>query len=78
MYEPTFLFSVEELTRRLQKDMKKYLDSVASVTKSEQKITADLSGSALCHQNAELRKLVEDYHSVTSQVNILVLSEQFG
>ncbi|PNF34041.1 Bridging integrator 3-like protein, partial [Cryptotermes secundus] len=62
------LQNVEELTRRLQKDMKKYLDSVASVTKSEQKITADLSGSALCHQNAELRKLVEDYHSVTSQL----------
>jgi hypothetical protein len=52
--------------------MKKYLDNVASVTKSEQKITADLSGSALCHQNAELRKLIEDYHSVTSQVDILL------
>jgi hypothetical protein len=52
--------------------MKKYLDNIASVTKSEQKITADLSGSALCHQNAELRKLIEDYHSVTSQVDILL------
>jgi hypothetical protein len=58
--------------------MKKYLDNIASVTKSEQKITADLSGSTLCHQNAELRKLIEDYHSVTSQVDILLLSEQFG
>jgi len=53
--------------------MKKYLDYLAMVSKSEQKITADLSGSALCHQNAELRKLVEDYHSVTSQVGILLL-----
>lgn len=31
------LQNVEELTRRLQKDMKKYLDNIASVTKSEQK-----------------------------------------
>ncbi|XP_021922924.1 bridging integrator 3-like isoform X1 [Zootermopsis nevadensis] len=62
------LQNIEETTRRLQKDMKKYLENVASVIKSEQKITTDLSGSALCHQNAELRKLVEDYHSVTSQL----------
>lgn len=62
------LQNVEETTRRLQKYMKKYLENMAMVSKSEQKITADLSGSALCHQNAELRKLVEDYHSVTSQL----------
>lgn len=58
--------------------MKKYLENVASVIKSEQKITTDLSGSALCHQNAELRKLVEDYHSVTSQVGILLFTKQVG
>jgi len=62
------LQNVEETTRRLQKDMKKYLENMAMVTKLEQKITADLSGSALCHQNAELRKLIEEYHSVTSQL----------
>lgn len=56
--------------------MKKYLENIAMVTKSEQKITADLSGSALCHQNAELRKLIEDYHSVTSQVVILLLTKE--
>jgi ferritin-like metal-binding protein YciE len=56
--------------------MKKYLENMAMVTKSEQKITADLSGSALCHQNAELRKLIEEYHSVTSQVVILLLTKE--
>jgi hypothetical protein len=54
--------------------MKKYLENITMVTKSEQKITADLSGSALCHENAELRKLVEDYHSVSSQVVTLLLT----
>ncbi|XP_069674132.1 bridging integrator 3-like isoform X2 [Periplaneta americana] len=49
--------------------MKKYLEAIANVAKSEQKITADLSVSALCHQNEELRKLIEDYHSVTSQLS---------
>jgi hypothetical protein len=58
--------------------MKKYLENIASVTKSEQKITTDLSGSALCHQNAELRKLIEDYHSVTSHVGIQLFTEQVG
>jgi hypothetical protein len=72
----TFIVSVEETTRKLQKDMKKYLENITMVTKSEQKITADLSGSTLCHQNAELRKLVEDYHSVTSQVVILLLTKE--
>jgi hypothetical protein len=56
--------------------MKKYLENTAIVTKSEQKITADLSGSALCHQNAELRRLIEDYHSVTSQVVVLLLTRE--
>jgi len=56
--------------------MKKYLENMAMVTKSEQKITADLSSSALCHQNAELRKLIEEYHSVTSQVVILLLTKE--
>ena len=56
--------------------MKKYLENIAMMAKSEQKITADLSGSALCHQNAELRKLVEDYHSVTSQVVVLLLTKE--
>lgn len=56
--------------------MKKYLENIAIVAKSEQKITADLSGSALCHQNAELRKLIEEYHSVTSQVVILLLTKE--
>lgn len=73
--ETTFVGSIEETTRRLQKDMKKYLENIASITKSEQKITTDLSGSALCHQNTELRKLIEDYHSVTSQVGIRLLAE---
>lgn len=62
------LQNVEETTKRLQKDMKRYLEAIAAVAKSEQKITADLSVSALCHQNEELRKLIEDYHSVTSQL----------
>ncbi|PSN36333.1 Bridging integrator 3 [Blattella germanica] len=63
------LQNLEETTKRLQKDMKKYLDSVSNVAKTEQKITSNLSTSALSHQNEEFRKLTEDYHSVTSQLS---------
>ncbi|XP_034255746.1 bridging integrator 3-like [Thrips palmi] len=60
-----YLQSVEDSTRQLQKFMKKYLEAVSNADKAEMKLTSDLSSSSLCHENADLRKLVEDYHSVT-------------
>lgn len=48
--------------------MKKYLEAVSNAEKAELKLTSELSSSSLCHENADLRKLVEDYHSVTAQV----------
>ncbi|XP_063236750.1 bridging integrator 3-like isoform X2 [Bacillus rossius redtenbacheri] len=59
----------EELSRKLQKDMRKYLEGVASCSKQEQQITTELSASPLCVSRDELRQVVEDYHSVTSQVS---------
>lgn len=61
------LQSVEDINRRLQKEMKKYLEAVSNAEKAELKLTTDFSSSSLCHENADLRKLVEDYHSVTAQ-----------
>lgn len=61
-------YSVEDNTRRLQKDMKKYLEAVSNADKAEMKMTSDLSSSSLCHESSDLRKLVEDYHSVTVKV----------
>ncbi|KAJ1525175.1 hypothetical protein ONE63_010008 [Megalurothrips usitatus] len=61
------LQSVEDCNRRLQKEMKRYLESVSNAEKAELKMTSDLSSSSLCYENAELRTLVEEYHSVTAQ-----------
>lgn len=60
--------SIEDCNRRIQKEMKKYLEAVSNAEKAEMKLTSELSSSSLCHENADLRKLVEDYHSVTAQV----------
>ncbi|KAK7864541.1 hypothetical protein R5R35_007316 [Gryllus longicercus] len=60
---------VEETSRRLQKNMKKYIEYLTNASKSEQRITSELSSSQICFQNDELRKIVEDYHSVTVKGN---------
>lgn len=41
---------------------------MSAAGKAEQRITSELSASAMCHRNADVRRLVEDYHTVTSQV----------
>lgn len=64
-----YLQSVEDNTRRLQKDMKKYLEAISNSDRAQMKMTSELSSSSLCHENAHLRKLVEDYHSVTVKQN---------
>ncbi|XP_049863002.1 bridging integrator 3-like isoform X1 [Schistocerca gregaria] len=56
---------LEEITRRLQKEMKKYLEIAGALSKAEQKISADLSSSPLSHQNEKFRTIVDDYHTVT-------------
>lgn len=48
--------------------MKRYLEAVSNAEKAEIKMTSDLSSSNLCHENADLRRLIEDYHSVSAQV----------
>nr|CAD7569497.1 unnamed protein product [Timema californicum] len=58
----------EETARKLQKEMKKYIEAMSNSSKLEQKISSDLSGCPLCYKSSELRNLVEAYHSVTSQV----------
>ncbi|XP_067000542.2 bridging integrator 3 [Anabrus simplex] len=60
---------LEETTRKLQKNMKKYLDHLSNACKAEQKITTDLSSSQLCYQNEEFRKIVENYHTIAAKGN---------
>ncbi|XP_046382422.1 bridging integrator 3-like [Ischnura elegans] len=62
------LQGLEENTRRLQKEVKKYSELVVNAYKLENKLSSDLANSPVCHNNTELRKIVEDYLSVLVQL----------
>lgn len=64
------IFSVEEIIRRLMKKVKEYLDAVAKLDRTDQHLTSTLSTCNLVHTNDDFRRIVEEYHSVTTQVLI--------
>lgn len=48
--------------------MKKYLNTLINLDIMDQRLTTNLSVCSLVHINDEFRRIVEDYHSVTTQV----------
>lgn len=63
------LEQLENTTKKLLKDAKKYEDCILESSRSEKKMTSDLSNSMLCQEEEKLRQLVEEWHSYVSQVN---------
>lgn len=61
-------FSVETTIRQMIKEMKRYLNSIQNLDLADQHLTENLSSCTLVHINDEFRRIVEDYHSVTTQV----------
>lgn len=55
----------------MMKEMKKYLNSIQNLDFVDQNLTENLSSCSLVHTNDEFRKIVENYHSVTTQVKCL-------
>lgn len=49
--------------------MKKYLEAVANLDRADQQLSSNLSMSGLAHLSDEFRRIIEDYHSVTTQVS---------
>lgn len=41
----------------------------SEANRCEKKMTSDLSNSLLCHEEEQLRELVEEWHSYVSQAN---------
>ncbi|XP_046491839.1 bridging integrator 3 homolog [Neodiprion pinetum] len=62
------LIHAEDTIRKLTKEMKKYLEAVANLDRADQRLSMNLSTSGLAHLSDEFRRIVEDYHSVTTQV----------
>lgn len=63
-------FSIEDTIRKLTKEMKKYIEAVINLDRADQRLTLNLTTCDLAHLNDEFRKVVENYHSVTTQVNL--------
>jgi len=63
----TRLNKLTDTSKLLYKDGKKYTESMHEVSKCENQFTHELSMSPICHHSDELRVLMEEYHSVTSQ-----------
>ncbi|GIY06754.1 bridging integrator 3-like protein, partial [Caerostris extrusa] len=64
------LEQLENTTKKLYKDAKKYEDCILEANRSEKKMTSDLSNSMLCQEEEKLRELVQEWHSYVSQDSI--------
>ncbi|KAF4533170.1 hypothetical protein B566_EDAN001712 [Ephemera danica] len=69
VFSLNFKRDLEETNRKIQKEIKHYAEGMINLNKAELKLTSDLSSSQMCHQEAAMRELVEEYLSVTSQVS---------
>ena len=62
------LQDLEENTKKLYKEVKKYGECLSALQKQEEKVASDLSNSTVCQENEELKKLGEQYSSVVYQM----------
>ncbi|XP_043598264.1 bridging integrator 3-like [Bombus pyrosoma] len=62
------LIYVEDTIRKLTKEMKKYIEAVLNLDRADQRLTLNLTTCGLAHLSDEFRKVVENYHSVTTQI----------
>lgn len=62
------LQEMEDHSKKLYKEVKRYEDCVFSLHKLEQKMASELSNSPLCQEDDYLRKMAEDYQSVVYQM----------
>ncbi|KZC08640.1 Bridging integrator 3 like protein, partial [Dufourea novaeangliae] len=62
------LINLEDTIRKLIKEMKKYIEAVLNLDRADRRLTVNLTTCGLAHLSDEFRKIVEDYHSVTTQV----------
>lgn len=75
------LQDLEESSKKLYKEVKKYEECLTNLQRQEEKVASDLSNSTVCQENPELRRLAEDYSSVVYQMghttdDLAVLSQK--
>ncbi|XP_058794063.1 bridging integrator 3 homolog [Phymastichus coffea] len=62
------IIHTESTVRNMIKEMKRYLEAIEQLDKSDQRLTTNLSSCGLVHIHDDFRHIIEDYHSVTTQV----------
>lgn len=62
------LQNLEENCKKLYKEVKRYEECITNLDKLEQNMSSELSNSPLVHEHANLRKVAENYQSVTYQM----------
>lgn len=62
------LIYIEDTIRKLTKEMKKYLEAVVNLDRADQRLSMNLTTCGLIHISDEFRRIVEEYHSITTQV----------
>lgn len=71
------LQDLEESSKKLYKEVKKYEECLTNLQRQEEKVASDLSNSTVCQENPELRRLAEDYSSVVYQVRCRYCTLQY-
>jgi len=62
------LQDLEENSKKLYKEVKKYEECLTGLQRQEEKVASDLSNSTVCQENPELRRLAEEYSSAVYQL----------
>ncbi|XP_063984554.1 uncharacterized protein LOC135166353 isoform X2 [Diachasmimorpha longicaudata] len=59
---------VEGTIKKLTREAKRYLETIINLDRADQRLSSNLSTNGLAHLSDDYRRIVEDYHSVTTQV----------
>ena len=62
------LQNLEDNCKKLYKEVKRYEECINNLHKLEQNMSSELSNSPLIHEHENLRKVAENYQSVTYQI----------
>ena len=66
------LQEMEETSRKIQKEVKKYEDCLTGLQRADDKLASDLSNSQVCQENEDLRRIRCD---LTKTITLYILIE---
>lgn len=61
-------FSVQDTIKRLTKEAKRYVEAISNLDRADQSLSTNLTECGLVHMSDDFRRMVENYHSITTQI----------